>query len=93
MLDKKWCENYEKVLSQASDPDTREKIINSMLTLLNKCKKNFHLNATLKESLISIRDEFVNMDKIQKTDDDFYFSDLITSIDSILSGINSKDEF
>ena len=83
---KNWCENFELLLSKAEDHDTREKIINSIKTLVNECSDSFCNNRNMKSNLKKLEKEYVNL---KETDEDgAYFTELITSIYSVLDKIN-----
>lgn len=84
---KNWCENFELLLNKAEDHDTREKIINSIKTLVNECSESFCINRNMKSNLKKLRKEYVNLNE---TDEDggAYFTELITSIDSVLDKID-----
>jgi hypothetical protein len=86
------------LLSHADDHDTREKILKSILTLMDKCTKNLLKNQhSLTSSLRKIKNEYANKMADVKTDttaddDDSYFKDMLKVIDTILSHLEIKQE-
>lgn len=89
LMEKKWCEAYEILLNDAEDYDTREKIINSIMTLIDKCRENFRSNRNLLNNLKRFKKEFAKTVE----NDDNYLLNLIQNIDYILLKIDTKDEF
>lgn len=92
-MDKDWCANYEILLSNAEEHDTREKIINSIITLIAECGESFRSNRNMISNLRKLKKEYTKVDK--NDTDDTYFTGLVTSIDHVLAKIDSKskDEF
>lgn len=86
---KNWCANFEILLNKAEDHDTREKIINSIKTLANECSESFANNRNMITSLKKLRKEYVKLNE-SDAEDDAYFTELIQSIDNVLSKIDTN---
>ncbi len=91
-MDKNWCDNYEILLNNAEELDTREKIINSIVTLVAECRESFRNNRSMINSLKKLKKEFI---KVETNETDAYFKQLIDNIEFILLKVDSKskDEF
>ena len=95
LIEKKWCTHFELVLKSAGDHDTREKIIISLLSLVENCKKEFFENESLIQVLSSMYNEYNALVNLEKDlEDDNYFKNIINYIGQVLRLIdtNKKQE-
>ena len=90
LMEKNWCDEYLALLNNADEHDTREKILNSIVTLADECHESLRNNRNLITNLKKLKKEYI---KIQQIDYEVYFNDLVEKIDFILARLDTKDEF
>ncbi|RMZ93500.1 nucleotide exchange factor SIL1 [Brachionus plicatilis] len=89
LIEKKWCDHFSGLLAVADDHDSIEKILASMMTLLNSCQVRLQ-----SEELVKILKNHVDVyENLAKTEqDDDYFARIAKNIKTILNEVKSKQD-
>jgi hypothetical protein len=90
LADIDWCNNLLDLLRESTEHDTREKILETIKTLLSACSYKFELKTAVK-TLKELVQEYDNL--ASADDNDSYFrtiSDLANNIKDHLVNIKNK---
>lgn len=89
LIEKNWCEHFAGLLEIADDHDSREKILNSMMTLVKHCQTSFRNEEliTLVKKYIKIYENLAEMEK-----DDDYFVKFVKNYKTLLNEIKLKQD-
>ncbi len=98
LIEKKWCTHFELLLSAASDHDTREKILISMLGSARACRTELAKNIKLIGILTNLENEYksliISESKNDNKDDDAdgYYEKIEDLIAQLLKLANSNQK-
>ncbi|CAF1098294.1 unnamed protein product [Brachionus calyciflorus] len=85
LIEKNWCDHFGELLLNSQDHDSREKILDSMITLVKECKVKFYVLESLLNNMLN---EYEILAKNQDDQDDDYFSRFTKNLGVILNEIN-----
>ena len=93
MVEKKWCSKFLKIMENLYDHDSREKVLISMLNLIEECRISFS-NNNLIQILNNLKQEYTSL--ILKGNGKYeeeYFIEVLSLIEKILEKIkiNNKE--
>lgn len=90
LIEKNWCDHFESLLTIAEDHDSREKILDSMISLVEPCQIRFR-NEDLVKTIKKYLNEYQNLAKMEEEDDD-YFVKFVDNFKTLLSQIKLKQD-
>jgi hypothetical protein len=95
LLSINWCFNFEKLLKKVEDNLSREKILESMINVIEHCKNEFSNNNSLIKLLINQRDDYKMLINDDNSNDNFndYLKEIIESINYILNSTNINKNY
>ena len=90
LIEQKWCSNFEKILDGHLDHDSREKILTSVLTLVNACREDFKKSQF--QALTNLRKEYNKLASEETDSDETYFSEILQLIENIIFNLRVNEE-
>lgn len=88
-----WCKYYEFVFLRADDHDSREKMIDSLSSLIGECRTRFSSadSQSIQKILSDLESEYKRLasDEIE-SDEGNYFGKMLSKIQSLRSEFNSS---
>lgn len=84
LVETEWCTQFEQILLNANDNDTKEKVYDAILSIIDRCQGS--LSNSVRTSLVSMKQNYLEMSKeMEETQGDDYFLGLSKKIEKILS--------
>jgi hypothetical protein len=83
LVNRNWCRHFQAILSNAADHDTREKVLQSMLNLIEPCETSFNKITPVLAKLAQKYTELLSQTELEEDSKDF-FESILSMIKSIM---------